>query len=221
MPSDIELQAQIRHIGHEIRNNLSICDIYSEILKKHIAKENIQNPSINNAIACIQNAAKLIGNNLLDLKSMGETVIHTCESDKIIQEAVDMAKIYAKDKSIEFRCDLVSNIRIQVDENKFQGCIINIIKNAVEAIENSGYIKITSELDDESLNITISNNGPEISKSAQDEIFNDGFTTKKTGSGIGLYLCRNNLAAMGGSLELLRSTKDVTEFGIRVNACKM
>lgn len=211
-----KIKTQIRHIGHEIRNQLSICDIYSEILRKHLDKENIKNESINNALDCIQNAIKLIGNNLLELKSVGEIVIHTCDSDKLIKSCLDMASVYVKDKKIEFVSELAPNIKILADENKLQCCIINIIKNAVEAIDSKGVISITSKQDKEFLAIKISNNGNPIPKDKIDEIFKDGYTTKTTGSGVGLYLCRKNLNAVNGTLELTETNNTKTEFTIKI-----
>lgn len=216
MNSQAQLKEQIRHIGHEIRNSLSICDIYSEILKKHLAKENIKNESVDNAVNCIQNAVKLIGNNLLDLKSMGEIVIHTCDSDKLLKACVEMASAYDKEKNIEFVTEFVLNEKILVDENKFQACIINIIKNAIEAIKNAGRIKITSKAEGEYLSVIISNNGTSIPQEIQKKVFTDGFTTKSSGSGIGLYLCKKNIEEMGGTLQLISSDETSTKFEIKV-----
>lgn len=216
MNSQAQLKEQIRHIGHEIRNSLSICDIYSEILKKHLAKENIKNESVDNAVNCIQNAVKLIGNNLLDLKSMGEIVVHTCDSDKLLKACVEMASAYDKEKNIVFVTEFVSNEKVLVDENKFQACIINIIKNAIEAIKNAGRIKITSKAEGEYLSVIISNNGTSIPQEIQKKVFTDGFTTKSSGSGIGLYLCKKNIEEMGGTLQLISSDETSTKFEIKV-----
>lgn len=216
MESDSQLKQQIRHIGHEIRNQLSICDIYSEILKKHLAKENIKNSSIDNALDCIQNAVKLIGNNLLDLKSMGDIVIHTCDSDKLINSCIEMASVYAKGRDIQFTKDIAANIKILVDENKFQGCIINIIKNAIEAINVKGEINITAKTCDDYLVINISNNGVPIPADKINDIFEDGYTTKSSGAGVGLYLCKQNIEAMGGTVSLIKSNNSSTVFEIKV-----
>ena len=215
MESDSQLKQQIRHIGHEIRNQLSICDIYSEILKKNLVKENIKNPSVDNALNCIQNAVKLIGNNLLDLKSMGDIVIHTCDSDKLIKNCIEMSKVYIRDKNIKIEEDIEPNVKILVDENKFQGCIINIIKNAVEAIEYKGEIKIITKTDDDFLIISVSNNGEPIPQDKINNIFDDGFSTKVSGSGVGLYLCKKNIELMSGTLNLIKSDKTGTLFEIR------
>ena len=215
-----EINQQIRHIGHEIRNGLSICDIYSEIIKKTLVKENINNPSIENAVNCIQNAVSLIGNNLLELKSMGSIVQHVCDSDKLIEQSISMAKIYAREKLITFESQLAEDVKIYVDEYKLQACLINVIKNAVEAIENEGFIKISSFIKNDFLIISVANNGKPINEDAKRALFDDGFTTKKTGSGVGLYLCKKDLKAQDGDISLLVSDKDNTVFEISVKLFK-
>ena len=213
---DNNINQQIRHIGHEIRNSLSICDIYSEIIKKCLIKENITNPSIENAVNCIQNAVQLIGNNLLELKSLGGIVQHVCDSKKLIEQTVNMSKVYTKEKAITFEEQLADDIKIYVDENKFQACLINVIKNAVEAIENKGFINISSKVEDNNLIIHVSNNGKAISENMKQSLFEDGFTTKKTGSGIGLYLCKKYLNSQNADISLLSSDNKKTIFTISV-----
>ena len=55
-----------------------------------------------------------------------------------------------------------------------------------------------------------------ISKDKQKEIFEEGYTTKQTGSGLGLHICKCNLQAQNAELKLNKSTKSVTEFEITI-----
>ena len=64
-----DLNQQIRCVSHEIRNHLSICDMYSQIIKRNLEKDGVNNSSIENALNCIQKSIQIIGTNLLDLKS--------------------------------------------------------------------------------------------------------------------------------------------------------
>ncbi len=215
--NDIDIiRQQARCIGHEIRNHLSICDVYSEIIKKHLVKNNIDNPAIENALNCIQKAVKLIGNSLLDLKSVTNIVPQIYDSKNLIQETIDMSAVYIQDKDIKISSALKENIKIYVDGNKFQACIINIIKNAIEAIDKKGKIEIFEDIVGNNLVISIANNGKAISEKVQTTLFDDGFTTKKTGSGIGLYLCKQNLEAQNGSIKLKSSDSKKTVFEISV-----
>ena len=55
------IQLQTRCVAHEIRNHISICDMYTEIIKKHLERADIQNESITNAIDCIKKSLKIMG----------------------------------------------------------------------------------------------------------------------------------------------------------------
>lgn len=210
------LQEQSRCIAHEIRNQVSICDVYCEIIKKNMTKEGIENDSIKKAVECIQKSAKIINNALIDLKSVNNFAPKNCHVNTLVEQSVNLAKVYVHDKDIKISTVLKDDGRINVDENKFLACIINLIKNAVEAIDFKGKIIVATEVDNGFAKIKITNDGKPISQAAQKDIFSEGFTTKKTGSGLGLYICKNNLKAQNADLELTQSTAKKTEFQISI-----
>lgn len=213
--NELELyRAQTRCISHEIRNHLSICELYSEIIKKRLDKDGIKNESVENAIACIQKSLKIIGYSLLDLKSLNTYTPSRYDLKKLLENAADMAAAYVHDKKIVIKKELCENIFVETDENKFLACIVNILKNAVEAIDSTGEIHIKSYKDGKKAHIIFSNNGRPISEEKQKQIFDEGFTTKATGSGLGLHICRNNLAAQNAELRLNKSDTISTEFEI-------
>ena len=221
MQTDTELlQQQIRCIAHEIRNQVSVCDVYCEIIKKHLEKENIENDSINKALNCIQKSAKMINNSLIDLKSVDNIKPQVCDLKRIIEECSSLAKVYIHDKKINIISNIKEDASIYVDENKFMACIINLMKNAVEAIENKGEIIISSEIKDGNVIISVANDGKAITPAAQRDLFSEGFTTKRTGSGLGLFICKNNLKQQDADLYLVQSTAKKTEFQIKVPVLK-
>ena len=209
---------QSRCISHEIRNHLSICELYSEIIRKNMVKENIQNESIENALSCIQKSLRVINNSLLDLKSLNNLKMQTCNLKQLVTQGAEMARIYSQDKNIDLTTDINTDALVNVDENKFLACIVNIIKNAIEAIEEKGTIKITTTVGTDIARILISNNGTPISEEKQKEIFKEGFTTKSTGCGLGLYICKSSLKEQGADLKLVKSDNDSTEFEITLQS---
>ncbi len=215
MPSEL-LKEQSRCIAHEIRNQVSICDVYCEIIKKHMNKDGIKNESIDNALDCIQKAVKMINNSLIDLKSLDNIKPSVCSINDLIEQSINLGKVYISDKQITITPNLKSDVQIYADENKFLACMINLIKNAIEAIDSKGEIIITSDIDREYAVIRVSNTGKPISPSSQKELFNEGFTTKKTGSGLGLYICKTNLHLQNAELSLVQSTGKKTEFEIKI-----
>lgn len=205
---------QSRCIAHEMRNHLSICELYTQIIRKNLEKEGIKNSSIENALNCINKSLKIMNNNLLDLKSLNNFSPKICSIKKILEEGIKLSQVYICEKDIKITSDLQTDANVYIDENKFLACIVNIIKNAIEAIFKEGKIRISLQLADGKAHIKISNNGEAISKEKQKAIFEEGFTTKPTGSGLGLHICANNLNAQNAVLQLTESTPEKTVFEI-------
>ena len=205
---------QSRCVAHEIRNHLSICEIYTQIIKRNLEQEGIENQSIDNALNCISKSLKIMCNSLIDLKSLNNIEQKECDIKTILEEGIKLSSVYIHDKEIKITADIKTNAKVFIDENKFLACIVNIIKNAIEAIDKKGKINVSLEIRSNNVHIKISNNGEPISALKQEEIFTEGYTTKPTGSGLGLHICANNLKAQNGILRLNTSTDEKTEFEI-------
>ena len=211
-----------RVIAHEIRNQLSICDLYSEIIKKHSTNGNTE--GVENALKAINKALKMANNSLFALKSNDGVELKHLSLKEIIDTAAELSAIYTVDKEIDFQIENTVEIDILADFDKLVAVIINLVKNASEAFsmeemisdnnENGKYIKIKTEKQDNSVMIMVSNNAPGIRE--PEKVFYEGFTTKSTGSGLGLWICKKSVEEMMGELELSRSTEDYTEFTIQL-----
>ena len=94
------LELQTRCVSHEIRNHVSICDMYTEIIKKHLERSNYKNESVENALDCIKKSLKIIGTSLLDLKLVCNLEFKNCELQYLIEESVRLAKAYTLGKNI-------------------------------------------------------------------------------------------------------------------------
>ena len=208
------IKNQVRCVSHEIRNQLSVTDVYCEIIKKHLEKNNITIPSIDNALNCIKKSSQMISNSLLDLKAINNYEVKSYDMNLLVAHAVEMAKVYILDKKIELEFEASGAICVCVDENKFLAILLNLIKNAIEAIEYEGLISLKIELEKDVVFVKIFNNGEKIPEEFVSKIFDFGKTSKSYGSGLGLYICKNNLHSMGGDLSLLKSDDDGTEFVI-------
>ena len=210
-----------RVVAHEVRNQLSIIDLYTEIMRKKIDDENIQH-----SLNAISKAIKMANNSLLSLKAKENSPIQPVSIREVIEEAVELAKVYLEGKDIELQVE-ADDFMVMADYDKLLAVIINLVKNASEAfglndgvieeadiLKNGKYIKIKTENDEDFVQILVSNNAPGIKE--PEKIFNEGFTTKSTGSGLGLWICKKFIEEQLGSIELSRSTEDYTEFAIKL-----
>ncbi len=210
------INSKSRYVVHEIRNQLSICELYANIIEKHCELKD--NADCSNAIDCIKTAVKIAGSALMDLKSLDNKDLQVYNVKDMVEKALLLAKVYAKDKNIEFKTTFDDkNSSIFADESKFLAVLVNIIKNAIEAIEKDGEVSVSTGIKEDYISIIIANNGSKIPESVQQNIFKDGFTTKSTGTGIGLYVCKQSLEEQFAGLKLLKSDDNSTEFEILVS----
>ena len=215
-------QKKSRVIAHEIKNQLSICDLYSEIIRKQAENKNFE--AIEQAVKTINKALKMANNSLLSLKTKENSKLNPISLKDVIQNSVELSQVYLNDKNIEFQIESNEDITILADFDKLTAVIINLVKNASEAfpleefeentLKDGKYIKIKTDSDENSALILISNNAPGIAE--PEKIFNEGFTTKQTGSGLGLWICKKSIEEQMGELELSRSSNDYTEFTIHI-----
>ena len=212
-------QKKSRVIAHEIRNQLSICDLYSEIIRKQAETNNFE--AIQNSLKAINKALKMANNCLISLKTKENSVIEATSIKNVIETAVELSNVYLDGKNIEFQVETDEDFNIMADSDKLIAVIINLVKNASEAfiieddaLENGKYIKIKTEKEESCAKIYVSNNAQGINE--PEKIFNEGFTTKSSGTGLGLWICKKSIEEMMGELELSRSTEDYTEFTIKL-----
>ncbi|MBO6256832.1 HAMP domain-containing histidine kinase [bacterium] len=214
--NNFDVTKQIRFVSHEIRNHISVCDMYAQILKKHIDNDGYKNPSVENALECIQKSLQIISMNVADLKSININNQSVLDFKTCIEKAVELSKAYVEDKDIEFEIFIKNTSMIKIDENRLTSCIVNIIKNAIEAIEIKGKICVFGEIKDNYGVLKISNNGKQIPNDKQDKIFDYGYTSKQSGSGYGLHICKKYLNSQNADIELVKSNKAETLFKIMI-----
>ena len=126
---------------------------------------------------------------------------------------VTISSEYSKDSNINLYIP-VSDLLIYADESLIAHVVTNLLKNAVEAGATAISISAYTTPDD-SIFIDISNNGNPIPSEEAQQIFVPFFTTKPTGSGIGLSISRQIMKQSGGSIELITSDTTATLFRLK------
>lgn len=126
---------------------------------------------------------------------------------RFMERMVQLARHHNHFPQIEIRIDVEpSDLIIYADENLITQVVLNLLKNAMQAIGNErpdGRIDIKAFCNaEEAVLIEISNNGPPIPPEEAEHIFIPFFTTKEGGSGVGLSISRQIMRLSGGSIAL-------------------
>jgi C4-dicarboxylate-specific signal transduction histidine kinase len=124
----------------------------------------------------------------------------------LIREVLDLAKGEMLSQQVSIQTELFRDLpSVLVDRVQLQQVLLNLIRNAVEAMGSvTGRERLllvkTESREDECVLVTVQDSGPGVESSNMDRIFDAFFTTKSDGMGMGLAICRSIVEAHGGRL---------------------
>lgn len=205
----------IRVLTHEIMNTVSPIASLSDALSRYVdIPEERREADIKAGLETIASSSKDLIHfveSYRELAGVARPVKKGLMVHSLVRKAIELTSEQCSKAGALCVYSGPEDLLLYADESQISRILINIIKNAVQA--GATRIEIAAELDmsDNTL-IHITNNGAPISQEAQEQIFIPFFTTKKDGSGIGLSLSRQIMRAHNGSLDLVRSDSDATEF---------
>lgn len=140
---------------------------------------------------------------LRDFVARGESERRIESVKKLIEEASALALVGAKEHGVrvKFQIDPANDL-VLVDKVQIQQVLLNLIRNAIEAMEQSvrRELLIASGLDDELVEVSVADTGPGIAPEIADQLFQPFITTKRYGMGVGLSISRSIVESHGGQL---------------------
>ncbi len=209
-------------IAHEIRNPLSGINIYLNTLDKIYDKgEKLDN--IKMILGKIQSASGKIESvirRVMDFSKPNEPNFVLTDINKPVKEAVNLSGVTLRKKGIEIEKALADNLPLcQADPARIEEVILNLINNAADAMqgmEEGKKIEITSSIENDRILVTVSDAGPGVPSAMKDRIFDPFYSTKNSGTGIGLSIAHRIITDHRGSLTLGNSKWGGAEFVIEM-----
>jgi nitrogen fixation/metabolism regulation signal transduction histidine kinase len=136
----------------------------------------------------------------------------------LIDHVAQLMRTELKKTNIKFHCECMSEyLTIQADLEMIEQVLINLLKNAIEALAETEAptLDLIGKYDENSVKIEVIDNGSGIIKEAIEHIFVPFYTTKRTGSGIGLSLSRQIMQMHNGSITVESEPDVQTIFTLR------
>ena len=206
----------IRVLTHEIMNTVSPIASLSDALSHYIdVPEERREIDVKAGLETISSSSKdLIKfvESYRELAGVAKPIKKGLMVDDLARKVIDLTheQCAAVGASCSYRAES-EDILIYADESQISRILINLFKNAVQA--GAKHVSITASIDSsERTIIKVANDGAPITPEAQEQIFIPFFTTKRDGSGIGLSLSRQIMRGHNGTLDLVRSDAQWTEF---------
>lgn len=203
-----EVAQSVKQIAHEIKNQLSILDIYTRIFEKKTGDTETIEP--------IKKSISLIKSQIEQFKNIDVINLQERNIKNIIQNSIKLYSSLLKEKNNRLTLvDCMAGVEAKafVDEEKFLIVVNNIIKNAHDSTQNDEII-IKIALVEDRIKISFINHGEQINLENQDKIFESGYTTKEDGWGVGLSVCKKFIGSQFGTFELEKSDENETIFSL-------
>lgn len=215
-----ELQSELVHVSrltalgemasalaHELNQPLSAIGNYLMGSKTLLGREQVPYAQVAAAVDKAGKEALRAGEiirRLRDFVSRGETERRLESLPKLLEEASALALVGAKEHGVRVRIDLHPQIDlVLVDKVQIQQVILNLIRNAVDAMVDSQRRELTVAIAPDSADmarVTVADTGPGIHPDVAGQLFQPFVTTKRTGMGVGLSICRTIVEAHGGRI---------------------
>jgi PAS domain S-box-containing protein len=137
--------------------------------------------------------------------------------NQLVAESVAFLENEIRDRDILVEQELRSDLPLlEVDRNQLKQAFYNIIKNAFQAMEQDGLLRIRTDLEDDWLTIAFSDTGGGITPEQMSKIFEPYFTTKASGTGLGLLIVRRIVREHGGEIDLVSDEGKGLTFTLRL-----
>lgn len=208
-----------RTIAHEVRNPLTNINLANSQLKTDIINPD---DNIHHLLDIIDRNSQRINRLIADLlqsTKFTELVYTTLPITKIMEESIAMAEDRIKLKKIKIEKSFNTDCIVKVDYEKIKIPFINIIINAIEAMEEEkGILKISTKQEGAKCIIKITDNGTGMDEAEQSKLFEPYFTTKPKGNGLGLTNTQNIILNHQGTINVRSEVGIGTTFIIELVA---
>lgn len=201
-------------LAHEIRNPLGLIRTYSYILQGRTSDE-VSSHALNVIGASTDRINHFI-ENLLNFSRLGNDTPSWVDMDQILKNMISLERKKLESAGVTTVISCPSPCRLYTNEETVKIILVNLIHNAMDALAETAApeIRIVVATESQGFTFSVYDNGPGIPADQIETVFNPFFTTKDTGTGLGLYIVNMELEKVGGSIHIDSSPQAGTTFTV-------
>ena len=209
-------QQLVRVLTHEIMNSLTPIISLADTLCEGVEQDTLEHDDLLMALQAINRRSNGLLQFVENYRKLQRRSKPLCEDVRIGDLVADLQHLYP-DSIFHYEIENEDQI-VQIDRSQIEQVLINLLKNAQEAVEKeeAPFVCLTTHLSSNKRDfiISITDNGKGILPEVMERIFVPFFTTKTSGSGIGLSICKQIVTLHGGTITASSKPDDKTTFSV-------
>ena len=194
-------------IAHELNQPLGASNLNIQLLKMKLEKGAL-NPELGkeilDSLEADNDRAATIVKSLRSIFTEGESSPQKVQLGDLIVKVLDIVKPELKSKNIQIQLRIDEGLALMVSPSEIEQVILNLVNNAAQSLANSGTLKRCIAIEaiqaGKSVQFSVSDNGGGVSVQFRPQLFELLSTTKQSGMGLGLWLCKHIVTRYGGSI---------------------
>lgn len=205
-------------LAHEVRNPLGAMELFTGLLLQDLRDR----PDT-------QRLARQVAQGIVDLNHLVTNLLEFTRTQVPRQAVVDCSAVL--EDALRYTADLraahavtvtrrydVETSPAHADPELLRPVLLNLIRNAVQAMPGGGEVTVAVTGTDDAIDVTVTDTGPGIAPDEQETIFRPFYTTRAKGTGLGLAVARELVQAMGGTLGVTSTVGRGACFTVRLAA---
>ena len=211
------MQTMTAGIAHEVRNPLNAAKLQLELLERRIRKTG--DVKILEPCELAQNEIERLTHLLNDFLAFArppDLNVENHDVAAIIRQVVELELGTARERGVNLVLVAApEKLVAHVDAPKIHQLVLNLVRNAIEAVAAGGHVTVELDSDEQSILIVVQDDGPGMPREVADRIYEPFFSTKEGGTGLGMSIVHSLVAQHGGSIEL-DTTPRGTRFAVKI-----
>jgi signal transduction histidine kinase len=200
------MQTMTAGIAHEVRNPLNAARLQLELLERRLRKRTDDDRLVEPCELAQKEIERLtlLLNDFLAFARPPELHVQDADVVQILNHVVGLERVAAEQRGADVALAAApSQLIAHVDGAKIQQVVLNLVRNAVEAVTAGGHVEVGLAVTDEQFTIAVSDDGPGMPEEVRERIYEPFFSTKEGGTGLGMSIVHSLVSLHGGTIGLL------------------
>jgi len=204
------------HVTHEIKNPLALIGGFAQQLARAPESQGPQRDKLQIIVTEVKRLERFLGE-IRDLTRPRAPARQLVVMGDLVTDTLNFMKPLLDEKQVHLEVQLGRELpALWLDPDQMRQVVVNLVKNAAEALEEHGTLTVTTRQEEDALVLEVTDDGCGIPPEMQEEVFTPFFTTKSQGSGLGLAISQKIIEDHGGTIRVYSGPGHGTTFAVRL-----